>query len=200
MELNFIGALRVVKAVLPGMRGRGRGRIVPVSSLLGRVPMPMVGGYAATRSALETAGEILALELADTALRKPGRARSGVHRRPRKDPPVSQSAKLRARRAGGGARCPTPGSSAPRTSRSPSPIRWNTPTLDCESPSASAITRIAAAHRAPWTCHSTPSGTEPTSTAAIGALLERKDGLGNRRPLVRRPGWDLDRPMRPGAA
>jgi NADP-dependent 3-hydroxy acid dehydrogenase YdfG len=61
-DLNFLGALRVTKAVLPEFRQRKRGRIVLVSSILGRVAFPFSSGYAASKFALEALAETLALE------------------------------------------------------------------------------------------------------------------------------------------
>jgi NAD(P)-dependent dehydrogenase (short-subunit alcohol dehydrogenase family) len=61
-ELNTVGALRVAQAVLPGMRARGQGRLLFVSSLLGRVTVPLSGAYAASKWALEALAETLAIE------------------------------------------------------------------------------------------------------------------------------------------
>jgi NADP-dependent 3-hydroxy acid dehydrogenase YdfG len=62
-ELNTIGALRVVQAVLPGMRQRGSGKIIFVSSILGRLTIPLIGAYAQSKWALEAVAETLALEV-----------------------------------------------------------------------------------------------------------------------------------------
>jgi NADP-dependent 3-hydroxy acid dehydrogenase YdfG len=62
LDLNFLGALRVTKAVLPGFRTRGGGRIVLVSSILGRLAIPLISGYAASKFALEAVAEALAQE------------------------------------------------------------------------------------------------------------------------------------------
>jgi len=61
--LNVGGTLRVTQALLPGMRERRQGRIVLVSSLLGRIAVPMRAAYASTKWALEALGETLAMEV-----------------------------------------------------------------------------------------------------------------------------------------
>src|SRR6266536_5075084 len=48
-ETNLFGVLRVTNAVLPGMRQQGAGRIVNISSVLGFLPAPYMGIYAADR-------------------------------------------------------------------------------------------------------------------------------------------------------
>jgi NADP-dependent 3-hydroxy acid dehydrogenase YdfG len=61
-QLNTLGALRVVQGVLPAMRERGAGRLVFISSIQGRVVLPMVGVYGASKWALEAFAETLAIE------------------------------------------------------------------------------------------------------------------------------------------
>lgn len=63
MDTNLMGAVRMVKAVLPHMRSQGMGRIINVSSLGGRIGLPMNSAYAASKFALEGLSESLRLEL-----------------------------------------------------------------------------------------------------------------------------------------
>ena len=63
LDTNTFGPLRVIRAVLPAMRARGRGKIVNVTSLSGRLVAPMLGHYAATKHALEALTEGLRFEV-----------------------------------------------------------------------------------------------------------------------------------------
>jgi NAD(P)-dependent dehydrogenase (short-subunit alcohol dehydrogenase family)/pimeloyl-ACP methyl ester carboxylesterase len=63
-EANVFGTIAVTKAVLPHMRGAGRGRIVTISSVGGRISSFGVSAYCATKFAQEGIGEGLALEVA----------------------------------------------------------------------------------------------------------------------------------------
>jgi len=62
LEINVIGALAVTQAALPRLR-KSRGRIVFISSVNGRLSMPLVGAYAASKFALEAAADALRMEL-----------------------------------------------------------------------------------------------------------------------------------------
>ncbi|MCR6484935.1 SDR family oxidoreductase [Amycolatopsis sp. OK19-0408] len=61
-RLNTFGALRVAQAVLPAMRERGAGRLVFVSSVQGRIALPIITPYSASKWALEAFAEGLAIE------------------------------------------------------------------------------------------------------------------------------------------
>jgi short-subunit dehydrogenase len=60
---NLVGVLRVTNAVLPGMRQQGDGRIVNISSVLGFLPAPYWGIYAASKHAVEGYTETLDHEI-----------------------------------------------------------------------------------------------------------------------------------------
>lgn len=62
MEINFIGQVAVTQAFLPSLRS-ARGRIVNVSSIGGRVALPLAGPYAASKFALEAVTDSLRREL-----------------------------------------------------------------------------------------------------------------------------------------
>jgi NADP-dependent 3-hydroxy acid dehydrogenase YdfG len=68
LELNVVGALAAMQAVIPTMRRQGAGSIVNVSSGTTLHLMPGVGGYAATKAALNTLSSIARLELADAGI------------------------------------------------------------------------------------------------------------------------------------
>src|SRR5580700_7295224 len=63
-ETNFWGCVRVVQAVLPGMRARRQGRIVLMSSIGGVIGIPFQAYYSASKFALEGFAESLAYEVA----------------------------------------------------------------------------------------------------------------------------------------
>jgi NADP-dependent 3-hydroxy acid dehydrogenase YdfG len=62
IELNTLGALRVAQAVLPGLREAGAGQLIFVSSIQGRLVIPLIGAYGASKWALEALAETLAIE------------------------------------------------------------------------------------------------------------------------------------------
>jgi NAD(P)-dependent dehydrogenase (short-subunit alcohol dehydrogenase family) len=62
IEVNVIGQIAVTRALLPALV-RGRGRIVNMSSIGGRVAMPLFGPYAASKFALEAVTDALRREV-----------------------------------------------------------------------------------------------------------------------------------------
>jgi len=63
MRTNYLGAVYAIKAALPGMRAQGRGWIVNVSSVAGKLGQPDEAAYSATKFALAGLSEALAYEL-----------------------------------------------------------------------------------------------------------------------------------------
>ena len=76
-ETNVFGLMALTRALAPAMIERGRGRIVNVSSVSGRVPAPVLGAYHASKYALEALSDALRMEL--RAARDPGRDRRARH-------------------------------------------------------------------------------------------------------------------------
>jgi short-subunit dehydrogenase len=64
MEVNYFGALRVARALLPSFIRRGSGTIVNVSSLLGSIPAATTANYSASKAALEAWSHALRGEVA----------------------------------------------------------------------------------------------------------------------------------------
>ncbi|WP_049923120.1 SDR family oxidoreductase [Halopiger djelfimassiliensis] len=64
--VHCFGPHRLIRAVLPGMRERGAGRIVNVTSAADRLAVAGIGGYNASKWALAALSDALRQELADT--------------------------------------------------------------------------------------------------------------------------------------
>jgi len=69
MLVNYFGAQRMTRALLPAMLERRAGTIVNVSSLLGAVPCPTVANYSGTKAALNAWSHALRGELAGRGVR-----------------------------------------------------------------------------------------------------------------------------------
>jgi NAD(P)-dependent dehydrogenase (short-subunit alcohol dehydrogenase family) len=68
-EVNVFGAAAMIKAVLPGMRGRRRGHIVNITSMAGHVGLPGVAYYSGSKFALEGISEALAKEVRELGIK-----------------------------------------------------------------------------------------------------------------------------------
>ena len=81
-DTNFFGAVRMNQAVLPAMRRQGSGRLITIGSILGFLPAPFMGMYAATKFALEGYSETLDHEIRNLGVRavlvEPGYTRTGL--------------------------------------------------------------------------------------------------------------------------
>lgn len=69
MQTNYFGVLRCMKAVLPGMRTRGAGCIITISSVAGRLYSPYHSAYCASKAAVEALSECLAGEVGPLGIR-----------------------------------------------------------------------------------------------------------------------------------
>lgn len=76
LEVNLFGAFHVTQAVLPVLRAQGSGHIIQISTVGGVAAFPRLGGYHASKWALEGLTESLAQEVApfgiDVTLIEPG--------------------------------------------------------------------------------------------------------------------------------
>jgi uncharacterized protein len=68
LEVNLLGTLHAIQAVLPSMRQAGSGQIINIGSLAGRRGVPPLGGYSATKFALVGLTEALRVELFGTGV------------------------------------------------------------------------------------------------------------------------------------
>jgi NADP-dependent 3-hydroxy acid dehydrogenase YdfG len=79
-ETNVFGLVRMCQLVLPSMRAAGRGRIVNLSSMGGRLVLPGGGVYHATKYAVEAVSDALRFEVrgfgVDVAVIEPGLIRT----------------------------------------------------------------------------------------------------------------------------
>lgn len=75
-EVNFFALLRLTQRAVPLMRRRGWGQVINVSSVLGHRGLPALGGYCASKAAVNALTESLRVELApdniDVLLVSPG--------------------------------------------------------------------------------------------------------------------------------
>ncbi len=68
-ETNVFGALRTIQAILPGMRSRGSGTIVNVTSIAGWMGIQNLSVYSASKAALMRWSESVALEVGPHGIR-----------------------------------------------------------------------------------------------------------------------------------
>lgn len=68
-ETNVFGLGRMCQLVLPGMRRAGRGRIVNISSMGGRIVFPTGGWYHASKYAVEALSDALRMEVTPFGVR-----------------------------------------------------------------------------------------------------------------------------------
>ena len=107
METNYFGTLRTIQALLPQMRQRRDGCIINVSSVAGRLSVPPLTPYCATKWAIEALTEGLAGEMKTfnvrVAIVEPGIIDTAMARRiedPAKKSAYGQTARFSAMFAG----------------------------------------------------------------------------------------------------
>ena len=69
IDVNVFGTLALSQAAVPHLRTAGGGSIVMITTLSVRNPIPLLGGYAASKRALTTAAHVLARELGPHRIR-----------------------------------------------------------------------------------------------------------------------------------
>ena len=82
LEVNLVAPARIARLVLPAMRERGEGRIVNMSSIAGRLSLPLLGWYCAAKHALEAVTDALRMEVAQYGVKvvliEPGSIGTGI--------------------------------------------------------------------------------------------------------------------------
>lgn len=69
LEVNLFGAARLTQLVLPAMRKQGSGRIIFVSSIAGKIPLPFCSWYNVSKFSIEALAEDLSMEVASQGIR-----------------------------------------------------------------------------------------------------------------------------------
>lgn len=82
LETMVVAPMRLAKLALPAMRENGAGRIVNISSIMGRLSVPLGGWYTASKHALETLSDSLRVEVAGDGVKvvliEPGGFDTGI--------------------------------------------------------------------------------------------------------------------------
>jgi short-subunit dehydrogenase len=65
LEVNYLGALRMVRAFVPAMVEQKQGAVVNIATAFAKVNLPLVGTYCATKAALLLLGQALRAYLSD---------------------------------------------------------------------------------------------------------------------------------------
>jgi len=69
LEINVIGASAIFQAFLPSLRAAGSGKLIAMSSLVGRIPFPFESIYTATKFAIEGLVESIKYEVEPFGIR-----------------------------------------------------------------------------------------------------------------------------------
>jgi short-subunit dehydrogenase len=68
LEVNYVGALRMVRAFAPAMVEQNDGAIVNIATAFAKVNLPLIGTYCATKAALLSLGQALRAYLSDSGV------------------------------------------------------------------------------------------------------------------------------------
>lgn len=102
LDINVIGASAIFQAFLPSMRKRGRGKLIAMSSLVGRIPFPFEAIYTASKFAIT--GLMLSIRLEvrpfgiDVAIIEPAQVSTSFAAKIHVLPPEGSPYRERARR------------------------------------------------------------------------------------------------------
>lgn len=81
MEVNYFGVLNVLQEIIPVMRRQGRGLIVIIGSVAGKISIPMQSHYSSSKYALEALADALRMELKPFGIKvsvvEPGDTKTG---------------------------------------------------------------------------------------------------------------------------
>jgi NAD(P)-dependent dehydrogenase (short-subunit alcohol dehydrogenase family) len=81
LEVNVVGVIAVTQAFMPLLRA-AKGRVINISSVAGRIALPFMGPYTASKHALEAVSDSLRRELlgsgVDVVVVQPGSTRSRI--------------------------------------------------------------------------------------------------------------------------
>lgn len=81
ITINYLANVAIFQAVIPALR-QSRGRLLMVSSMSGKVPLPFIAAYAASKHALEGWADVVRQEVAgdgvEVILIEPGGVRTGM--------------------------------------------------------------------------------------------------------------------------
>ena len=84
LDVHFWGTLHVTRAALPHLAREGEGKVINICSIGGRIPVPHLSAYCASKFAQVGLSEVLAEELRSRGIRVttilPGLMRTGSHR------------------------------------------------------------------------------------------------------------------------
>jgi NAD(P)-dependent dehydrogenase (short-subunit alcohol dehydrogenase family) len=82
IETMVIAPMRLARQALPHMRDNGGGRVVNMSSVMGRITVPLAGWYSGAKHALEALSDSFRMEVAGAGVKviliEPGGFRTGI--------------------------------------------------------------------------------------------------------------------------